>query len=262
MKKALFGITLIIGIGICFGLLFFPVLEFDREAIYEHHKDEIEQMIIENTDSTKTYDEKKDAAINDVIYNICTYLQMYTKSNDVVYDEDGNPIESGNDNEAIMFDIYNLKEDGIKYTDLAKSIKNQCEYDINLYKLLKSNGKVEFKVFFEYWSNPLLMIGFVLLIAIEFACGALLIIRSIKGVLEKKRNKVLVISIFGVVISVILIFLGSIFKSNLELSTMSSINDFVKLFAMSIKGTVLCKYCALAFLCSTAVAVAAKFVKN
>ena len=45
MKKALFGITLIIGIGICLGLLFFPVLEFDREAIYEQHKEEIEQII-------------------------------------------------------------------------------------------------------------------------------------------------------------------------------------------------------------------------
>ena len=76
-----------------------------------------------------------------------------------------------------------------------------------------------------------------------------------------KRNKVLIISIFGVAISIFLIFFGSIFKSKLELSTMSSINDFVKLFAMSVKGTVVCKYCALAFLGSTAVSVCAKFMK-
>lgn len=261
MKKALFGITLIIGIGICLSLLFFPILEFNRDAIYEHHKEEIEQIILEDTDVTKTYDEKKEAVINDIIYNVCTYLQMYTKSNDVVYDENGNPIESGNDNEAIMFDIYKLKEDGIKYTDLAKSIKNQCEYDINLYKALKSSGKVDFKVFFKNWYNPLLMIGMVLLIALEFACAFLLVIRSIKGVLEKKRNKVLIISVFGVAISILLMFFGTIFKSNLELSTMSSINDFVKLFAMSVKGTIVCKYCALAFLASTAVSVGAKFMK-
>ena len=69
MKKALFGITLIIGIGICLGLLFFPILEFDRDAIYEHHKEEIEQIILEDTDETKTYEEKKESTINEIIYN-------------------------------------------------------------------------------------------------------------------------------------------------------------------------------------------------
>lgn len=261
MKKALFGITLVIGIGICLALLFFPVLEFNRNAIYRHHKDEIEQMISEDTDESKTYDEKKDAAINEIIYNICTYLQMYTKSNDVVYDENGNPIESGNDNEAIMFDIYKLKEDGIKYTDLAKSIKNQCEYDVNLYKSLKASGKVDFKVFFKYWYNPFPMIGIVILIAMEFACAFLLVTRSIKGVLEKKRNKVLIISIFGVVISIVLTMFGTIFNSNLELSSLTSINDFVRLFAMSVKGSAVCMYSTLAFLASTVVAVCAKFMK-
>lgn len=261
MKKALFGITLIIGIGLCLALLFFPVLEFDRDAIYEHHKEEIELIISEDTDETKTYEEKKDAVINEIIYNICTYLQMYTKSNDVVYDENGNPIESGNDNEAIMFDIYKIKEDGIKYTDLAKSIKNQCEYDINLYKALKEEGSVNFKTFFEYWYNPFLMIFMVILIALEFACAVLLVIRSIKGVLEKKRNKVLIISIFGVAVSILLMFFGTVFNTKLELSTMSTINDFVKLFAMSVKGSIVCKYCAIAFLGTTAVSVCAKFMK-
>ena len=127
MKKALFGITLIIGIGLCLALLFFPVLEFDRDAIYEHHKEEIELIISEDTDETKTYEEKKDAVINEIIYNICTYLQMYTKSNDVVYDENGNPIESGNDNEAIMFDIYKIKEDGIKYSKLIPNEMDLCD---------------------------------------------------------------------------------------------------------------------------------------
>lgn len=34
---------------------------------------------------------------------------MYYSTNDVVFDEDGNMIESGNDNEAIMFDVVRLK---------------------------------------------------------------------------------------------------------------------------------------------------------
>ena len=49
---------------------------------------------------------------------------------------------------------------------------------------------VDFKVFFTYWYNPILMIALVLLIALEFACALLLIVRSVKGILEKKRNKV------------------------------------------------------------------------
>lgn len=261
MKKALFGISLIVGIGICLALLFFPVLEFDRNAIYEHHKEEIEQEILANTDESKTYEEKKDEAINNIIYSICSTLQMYTKTNDVVYDEDGNPISSGSDSEAMMLDIYKIKEDGIKYTDLAKSIKNQCEYDINLYKLLKSEGKVNFKVFFANWSNPLLMIGFVLLIALEFACGMLLIIRSVKGVLEKKRNKVFMISVFGVGVSALLIFLSVVFRADIALSSVSSINDFVKLFAMSIKGTSVCYYSGIAFIGTTALSIVAKFMK-
>ena len=76
------------------------------------------------------------------------------------------------------------------------------------------------------------MIFMVILIALEFACAVLLVIRSIKGVLEKKRNKVLIISIFGVAVSILLMFFGTVFNTKLELSTMSSINDFVKLFAM------------------------------
>ena len=261
MKKAFFGITLIIGIGICLGLLFFPILEFDREAIYENHKEEIENEIVSDIDETKTYEEKKDAVINEIIYNVCGYLQMYTKSNDIVYDEDGNEIESGNDNEAIMFDLYELKEDGIKYTDLAKGLKNQFEYNLNVYKVLKKNGNLNLKVLFDSWYNPFPMLGLVLLIALEFACCFLLIIRSVKGVLEKKRNKVLIISLFGAVISVVLLFLSTIFKTNIELIEVNSTAQFVRLLAMSIKGTMVCKYAFIAFLASTMLSIVAKFMK-
>ena len=61
--------------------------------------------------------------------------------------EDGNMIESGNDNEAIMFDVVRLKNKGIKYTDLANSIKNQFDYNIKLNKAIQAyNGKMDMKM--------------------------------------------------------------------------------------------------------------------
>lgn len=261
MKKILYGITLIIGIGISLALLFFPVLEFDREAIYDNYKDDIEAMIAFDSTVGESYEEKKEKAINEIIYNTCIALQMYTKNNDVVYDEDGNLIESGSDTDAMMMDIYRLKEKGIGYTSLAKSIKNQCEFDMNLYRVLKDTGKVDFKIYFANWSNPFLMIGFVILIALEFACAILLIIRSVKGVLEKKRNKVFAISVFGIITTLLIMFLGDLFKSNINLTSVDTINEFVKLFATIIKGTKVCMYSGIGFLVTTIISLFAKFLK-
>lgn len=57
------------------------------------------------------------------------------------------------------------------------------------------NGKMDMKMFFDNWANPFPMLAIVILIALEFACAVLVVIRSIKGILEKKKNKLFRISI-------------------------------------------------------------------
>lgn len=261
MKKIFYGITLILSIGMCLSLLFFPILQFDRDSVYNNYQDEINLYVSENADSLKTKEELEEEAINDIIYQICITLQMYSNTNDIVFDEDGNQIESGNDYEAIMFDIYNLKEKGIKYTDLANSIKNQFEYDINLFKAIKEvQGKTNWKLFFENWINPLPMTFFVILIAFEFACGVLLIIRSIKGISERKRNKVLLISVLGGIVSICLLLMPVIFKTDITLSEVNDINQYVSIFAMNVKGSRVCYGCLICFGISAILAFIAKFM--
>ena len=262
MKKIFYGITLILSVGMCLSLLFFPILKFDRKAIYNNYQDEIKKYVSQNILSNKSFDELEEEAINDIIYQICISLQMYNDSNDIVFDEDGNKIESGNDYEAIMFDVYKLKEKGIKYTDLANSIKNQFEYDIELFKVIKeAKGKADWKIFFDNWINPLPMTFLVILIAFEFACGVLLIIRSMKGISEKKRNKVFLISILGTVVSIGLLLMPAIFKTDISLSEVNNINQYVNIFAMNVNGTSVCYACLICFGISTILAFVAKFLR-
>ncbi len=262
MKKVFFGITLVLAIAMCFSLLIFPVLKFDTDAIYNNHQEEINLYIEENKDTGKSLEELKTEAVNEIIYNTCIALQMYSSNNEVVFDEDGNMIESGNDNEAIMFDLVRLKNKGIKYTDLANSIKNQFDYNIQLLKAIKNySGKMDFKLFFDNWSNPFLMLLIVILVALEFACAILIIIRSIKGILEKKKTRLLRISVFGIGISAILLLMPVIFKSDIPAMEVNNVNDFVGIFLMNVRGTTICYYCGIGFAISTILALITKLLK-
>lgn len=262
MKKIFYGLTLILSIGMCLSLLFFPILKFDRDVIRENHKEDIQKYIEENADGIKTNEELEKSAINDIIRTICISLQIHGQNSDVVFDENGNLIESGNDYEAIIFDIERIKDNGIKYVDLANSIKNQIEYDIDLYKAIKSaNSKVDMKLFFDNWSNPLPMILLVILIAFEFACGVILIVRSVKGINERKRNKVLLTSILGFVVSIGILLMPVIFKHDINIANVTSINDYVGIFAMNVKGASVCFGCLICFGISSILALVAKFLR-
>lgn len=264
MKKFLYGITMILAIVMCSSLLFFPILEFDSDAIYNNHQVDIDNYVLEEqtNGSNKTAEELKEEAINNIIYQTLITLQMYYNSNDVVYDEDNNAIESTNNYEAIMMDVYRIKEKGIKYTDLANSIKNQIDYDIKVNQLIKDlNGKGDMKLFFANWQNPLPMMLVFILIALEFACAVLVIIRSIKGIFEKKRNKLFTITLFGVMVSMLLLMLPTIFKTEIEFATVDDLNQFVKILLMNVKGTSVCYYCGIGFVVSLGISLFAKFFK-
>ena len=70
MKKIFYGITLILSVGMCLSLLFFPILKFDRKAIYNNYQDEIKKYVSQNILSNKSFDELEEEAINDIIYQI------------------------------------------------------------------------------------------------------------------------------------------------------------------------------------------------
>ena len=54
---------------------------------------------------------------------------------------------------------------------------------------------------------------------------------------------------------------SKVFYTDLNFSAITSINDFVRLFAMSVKGSTVCMYSTLAFLAATVVSACAKFMK-
>lgn len=264
MKKFLYGINLILAVVMCFTMLFFPILRFDSDAIYDNHQEVIDAYVKSEIDAgnTKSQEELKEEAINDIIYQTLTVLQMYYSSDDVVYDEDNNEIESNNDYEAMMFDMYRIKEKGIKYTDLANSIKNQIDYDIKLNKAIKdATGKGDLKLFFANWANPIPMILVFLLVAFIFASAVIVIIRSIKGIFEHKHNKLIRISAFGVGISFVLLMLPVIFKSEIDFSTIDNANVFIKIFLMNVRGTSVCYYSGIGFLICLGLSIFAKFFR-
>ncbi len=248
MKRIFYGITLVIAIVMCLSLLFFPILKFDREAIYNNNKEYIENNIAKSLeiDSSLNYDDLKEAGIDDIIKRVFVTLQLYATatSNGAQITETNEIITVYSNEDAIQFDFERIKTKGIRYIDLANSIKNQFEYNNKLNKAIKQiNGKTSWKIFFDLWSNPLPMIFLVLLIAFEFASAVIVIIRSIKGIFNKK-NKLFTISIFGLVISGCLLVMPTIFKSNIDIEAVNSISEYVNVFAMSIKGTTVC-YCYL-----------------
>lgn len=262
IKKICFGITLVLAIAMCLGMLFFPILEFDREAIYKSHQTLIDRYVEESTEENKTEEELKEAGINEIIYDTSIALQMYYSATDVVYDEDNGVIGSLNDNESIMFDVYRLKDKGIKYTDLANGVKNQITYDVKLYQVIQglslSNAEKR-ALFFDNWTNPFPFLLLVLLLAFEFACAFLLIFRSVKGIMEKRKTRLMRISIFGAVVSLALLCMPAIFQSNV--TEMKNINDYVATFAMIVKGTAICWYAFIGFLVSIGLSVFTKILK-
>ena len=52
-----------------------------------------------------------------------------------------------------------------------------------------------------------------------------------------------------------------IFKTNINASEVTNINDFVGIFVMNVKGTSVCYYCGIGFIISTALAILTKFLK-
>ena len=254
--------TLVLAIAMCLGMLFFPILEFDREAIYKSHQTLIDRYVEESTEENKTKEELKEAGINEIIYDTSIALQMYYSATDVVYDEDNGVIGSLNDNESIMFDVYRLKDKGIKYTDLANGVKNQITYDVKLYRVIQklslSNAEKR-ALFFDNWTNPFPFLLLVLLLAFEFACAFLLIFRSVKGIMEKRKTRLMRISIFGAVVSLALLCMPAIFQSNV--TEMKNINDYVATFAMIVKGTSICWYACIGFLVSIGLSIFTKILK-
>lgn len=272
MRKILYGITLILSIAMCLSLLIFPILKFDREAISNNHQDEINEYIAAYRAAQEkdplleplSDEELKEDKINEIIYVICTSLQIYynTPITDIEVDEEG-IIRVSSDGSAIVFDIERMKEKGIKYTDLVNSIKNQIEYNSLLSKAIKKQyGKSNNKVFFANWSNPIPMIVLVILIALEFAGAVLIIIRSIKGILGIGKIKIVRMAVFGLVISIGLLLMPLIFKQHIVISEITKLSEYVNLFAMNVKGSGLCYYYLVAFILCGGLAFIAKFFKE
>lgn len=262
MKKIIYAVTLVLAIAMCLSLLFFPVMQFNRDAIYRNNQELIEAYISENIDSGKTKEELKESGINDIIYQTCLALQLYNASHDVVYDEDGNPIGSSNDNEAIMFDLMRIKDNGIKYTDLANGIKNQCSYDLSLYKAIKAaNVDKPLKTFFTNWCNPFPLMIIAIFIAFEFACAFLVVVRSIKGINEKRRNKIFRISVFGALVSMALLVMPAIFTTDLSAIEEFDFANYITMFLMNIEGTTVVYYCLIGFAICVGLSLFAKFFK-
>lgn len=256
MKKYFYGITLIIGIISCLVLLFFPVLEFDENAIYLHHQQEIEHAILLDTDLNKSYEEKKNEAINEIIYNTAISLQMYNKTTQVVFDEDGNMISSGSSNELIMYDVYRLKEKGIKFSNILTSIKNQIDWNSSLKSTLKHLNN-DMSLYQQLKANPLILIFIASLILIAIICSIILIIQSIKAINEKTTNY-LITSIIGTASTLLIIISKFIFKTNLGLEQISKAKEFSLLFSMNTTSSISLMFVFFAF----AISIILHFVKN
>lgn len=267
MKKICYGISLIIAIAMCLSLLIFPILKFNREEIYDNHKEYIDNYVADqlanHPNNQKSSEELKEEGIDDAIYMIIAALQLYYKADDTAGNLEGSgSIDIVDLSDAIKNDFYRLKTKGIKYIDLANSIKNQFEYDIELGREIKElTGKSNMKLFFENWCNPFPTITLVLIIAFEFAAAVIVIIRSIKGILGKKKTKLFRMSLFGLIISLILLMMPIVFKRHVDIANVS-VNDFVPIFAMNVQGTIVCYYYAIGFAISLILSFVTKFLKD
>ena len=105
-----------------------------------------------------------------------------------------------------------------------------------------------------------LIIAIGLCFALVFASAFLIIIRSIKGLLELKKVKLFRISLFGTIVSLGLIMLPYIFKKQITEITYPS--QYVNLFISCVSGSALCYYYFFGFLICLILSIIAKFAKR
>ena len=153
-----------------------------------------------------------------------------------------------------------LRNKGIKYIDLVSGIKNQVEYNSKLRKALKADETLTRKEkSAQLKANRINPFTFIT-IALVFASAFLIIIRSIKGLLELKKVKLFRISLFGTIVSLGLIMLPYIFKKQITEITYPS--QYVNLFISCVSGSALCYYYFFGFLICLILSIIAKFAKR
>ena len=240
VKKAYYGITLIIAIGLCFALVCFPVLKYNKDSINKNAR------FLINTYIEKGYTENE--SIDLTIDEISKALQIF--GNIDAYKEDGSV-----DYDLLNMTLSRLRNKGIKYIDLVSGIKNQVEYNSKLRKALKADETLTRKEKSAQLKanriNPFTFITLVITIALVFASAFLIIIRSIKGLLELKKVKLFRISLF---------MLPYIFKKQITEITYPS--QYVNLFISCVSGSALCYYYFFGFLICLILSIIAKFAKR
>lgn len=249
VKKAYYAITLIIAIGLCFALVCFPVLKYNKDSINKNAR------FLINTYIEKGYTENE--SIDLTIDEISKALQIF--GNIDAYKEDGSV-----DYDLLNMTLSRLRNKGIKYIDLVSGIKNQVEYNSKLRKALKADETLTRKEKSAQLKanriNPFTFITLVITIALVFASAFLIIIRSIKGLLELKKVKLFRISLFGTIVSLGLIMLPYIFKKQITEITYPS--QYVNLFISCVSGSALCYYYFFGFLICLILSIIAKFAKR
>lgn len=263
LRKICFAISLVLSIAMCLALLVFPVMKYDQDVVEQHNQTFINQYIEEHIGEASE-EVLKEEAIHIIINSISANLQIYGNVGELIQNENGEWVSIGIDEELRQLELDRLRTQGIRYRDLANGIKNQCTYDKNLYNILKNNNeitKMERKqLFFQAWINPLPFIMIVLLIALEFASAFLVIIRSIKGIMGKRKTKLLGISIFGCAMSFFLLVLPTFFGKEMLEDILP--NNYVGLFITNVRGTGLCYYYFIGFAICIAIGVFTKFLKR
>ncbi len=264
LRRIFFGLSLFISIAMCLSLVVFPILEYDKNNIQRNNQEFINQYIEENKNGEIDEETLKREAIQIIIDSTSINLQLFGNVEGLIQNENGEWISLGIDYELRDFELDRLRSKGIKYRDLANGIKNQIKYDIELNNLLKNNFEITKKeknnMFFAAWINPIPFIGIVILIALEFASAFLVIIRSIKGIMGKKKTKLLTISIFGCVMSFLLLILPKIVNKGITSNSLP--NNYVGAFIGGIKGSNICYYCFFGFAICVIISIMTKFMKR
>lgn len=263
LRKICFGISLILSIAMCIAFLSFPIMKFDQKSIENHNQVFIDEYI-EKFSAEASEEELEQEAINYIIDSTNANLKIHGNVGEFIQNENGEWIYQGIDDELREQELTRIRTTGIKYRDLANGVKNQFTYDINLYKSLKNDinasNKEKSSVFFQTWINPFPFTAIVLLISLEFASAFLVIIRSIKGMLGKKKTKLLSISVFGCLVSVFLLILSTL--SSKGMTQDMQLNDYIGVFVASIKGSILVYYSFFVFLVCAVMGILTKMLKS
>lgn len=249
VKKAYYGITLTIAIGLCIALVCFPILKYNKDSVNKNAGFVVDTYI-------KTgYTESE--SINMTIDDISKALQIYGNLDNYI-------IDGSVDYELLDMTLNRLRTKGIKYIDLVSGIKNQLEYNSNLRKELKADETLTRKEKSAQLKanriNPFTFITLVILVALVFASAFLIVIRSIKGILELKKVKLFRISLFGSIVSLALILLPYIFKK--QITEIIYPSQYVNLFISCVSGSALCYYYFFGFLLCLILSIIAKFAKK